>query len=201
MARTRKINVAPWYWEGFYRRGVLSHVLRSYYMRHIPMPCMKNPWLRAAFAQTVCSLSSSFLLVLACKAGEERAILHELNTNADTDKLKLVAPAGTITPFSCDSAIVEFVDLCGYAERSRQVFRKHVTVPFIKATLYELALLCMLLFFLFAPTWFVYSLMARKTTYAAAIFCVAACYTLALPTTLKLFKQATLGIDPRRRAS
>jgi hypothetical protein len=196
----RKVNVAPWYWQGFYRRGALSHVLRAYYMRHIPMPCMDRPWIRAAVAQTVCSLSSSFLLVLAIKAGEERAILHDLKIKQETDRLKLIAPAGTITPFSCDEAIIEFIDLCGYAELSKSLFRKKATVPFLKATLYELSLLGMLLFFLVAPTWFVYALTTRETTYAAAIGCAVACYTLALPTTIKLFKQATLGVDPRNKA-
>jgi hypothetical protein len=193
----RRINIAPWYWEGFYRRGLLSLLMRAYRMRHIPMPCMRKPWARAALSQMICPFSITPVIAMAGIIHHERKVITQLQEDDDVEALKRLAPAGSISPMSCDAAVHEFIQLCGYAEQSKKVFIQNVTMPFLKATVYEFALLSLLLFFSLAPTWFVYALSIRQTTYAAAIACAAACYLVALPAALKLFTQTTLREDPR----
>ena len=196
--KSRKIDLAPWYWGGFYRRGAVSHVMRTYRMRKIPMPLMRHAWPLTALAQSLIPLFPNFMRILTIRISVERDALAKLIEESKTDKIKLFAPAGSLSPLSCDAAVVEIVELCEFADQSLKVFRQRVTMPFLKATLYELALLALLLIFSLAPTWFVYALTIGKATYVSALACTALCYLLALPRALKLFTHTTMTDPPPR---
>lgn len=168
-------------------------------MRQIKMPVLTRPWLNAAIVQMFSPISITFLMALMLRVYYERALIGQLLEEQNADEIKRIAPSGSISPLSCDHAIVEFADMVAYADQSRATFRKNVTMPFLRATIYELSLLALLAFFSFAPTWFVYALTTGQTTYLTAIGCAYFCYGLALPRALRLFTETTVKDDPRRK--
>lgn len=189
--KTRKVDLAPWFWGGFYKRGILSHFLRAYSMRHIPMPRMRRPWLRTALAQCILPISMDFMIGISNLVAQERKEFVRLKEEKG-DEFITIAPAGSLSPLSCDAAAFELVELCEYAQDSAKSFRKKVTIPFLIATGYELTLVVLLVFFALFPTWFLYGLAINKATYTGAILCSLLSYLFALPATLKIFRNTTM---------
>ena len=189
--KTRKVDLAPWFWDGFYKRGIVSHFLRAYSMRHVPMPRMRRPWLRTALAQCIIPISMDFMIGISNIVAHERKEFVRLKED-ETNDFSKIAPAGSLSPLSCDAAAFELVELCGYAQDSAKAFRKKVTIPFLRATGYELLLVLLLVFFAFFPTWFLYGIAVNKATYTGAVLCSLLSYLFALPATIKIFKNTTM---------
>jgi hypothetical protein len=196
---TKKLDMGAWYWSGFYRRGIVSLVMRTIRMRKVPMPFIYRAWPRAAMAQVLIPLSMDFTIALATIIHVERQKLAELAKDCDPELLKELAPAGSLSPMSCDAAVRELATICEMVAISKERFRQEVTWPFIRSSVYEFALLLLLAVFALMPTWFVYALTTGSTTYSSAALCAGFCYLFALPQALKLFKYTTLiqGEQPR----
>ena len=196
---TQKVDMSAWYWGGFYRRGIVSLVLRTIRMRKIPMPFISRAWPRAAMAQVLIPFSMDFTIALATIIYMERQKLTELSTNGDYELLRKIAPSGSLSPLSCDAAVRELATICDLISTSSSNFQKEVTRPFLRASAYEFALLLLLAVFALMPTWFVYALAIGKATYASAALAAIFCYLIALPKALRLFTHTTLvqGEQPR----
>lgn len=146
LAEYLESSVNVWIWNGYHKRGAISHFLRA---RQLATAADDTGWAETWAAigvnQTMSLLSTTSFLEISREA---RSQMEVANSIPDDQRAELL-PMGALSPLGTTAGLDALLHVAELSHTGSHF--KHVTFPFLVATCYEFLTLMMSYVILLAP--------------------------------------------------